>query len=65
MNMTILQVAELHLDLFGQQEPVLLLEVPIPQGPELHLAVFGQQDPLLLLDVSTGASAVLVYITRA
>ncbi len=37
---------ELHLVFSGQQEPVLLLNVSIPQAPKLHLDV-------LLLDVST------------
>jgi|688.fasta_scaffold954586_1 hypothetical protein len=48
-----LQVPELHLGLFGLQEPEMLLEVSTPKVPELHLDVFRQKEPLLLLDVST------------
>jgi hypothetical protein len=44
---------ELHLDLSGQQEPVLLLDMSTPQGTELHLCLSGQQEPVLLLLVST------------
>ena len=47
-----LQGPELHLDVSGQQEPVLLLNVSTLQRPELHLDVSGQQEPVLLLDVS-------------
>jgi hypothetical protein len=32
-----LQRPFLHLDLYRQQEQVLILEIPTPQGPELHL----------------------------
>jgi hypothetical protein len=31
----------LHLDVSGQQEPELLLDVSTPQGPELHTAQAG------------------------
>ncbi len=44
---------ELHLDLSGQQEPVLLLDRVYTTGTELHLDLFGQQETVLLLDVST------------
>ncbi len=44
---------ELHLDLSGQQGPVLLLDRVYTTGTELHLDLSGQQEPVLLLDVST------------
>ncbi len=58
LDVSALQWPEPHhtwtgLDLFGQQEHVLLLEISTPQGPELHLNVSGQQEPLLLLHIST------------
>jgi hypothetical protein len=39
------QGPHLHLDLPGQQEPVMTLDVSIPHGPELHLDVAAQQEP--------------------
>jgi hypothetical protein len=39
------QGPELHLDLSGQKEPVMTLDVSIPHGPELHLDVAAQQEP--------------------
>jgi hypothetical protein len=38
----------MHLDMSGQQEPVLLLDMFI-QEPELHLEVSRLQEPVLLL----------------
>jgi hypothetical protein len=36
-NAQIIRVYQLHLNLSGQHQPVLLLDVSSPQGPELHL----------------------------
>ena len=47
----------LHLDVSGQQEAVLHLDVLTLQGPELHRDESGQQEPVLLLDVSTQQGA--------
>ncbi len=47
------QGPELHLDVSGQQEPLLLLDVATQQGTELHLDLPRQQEPMLLLDVYT------------
>jgi hypothetical protein len=41
-----------HLHLYGQQEQVLLQEVPTPQRPELHMDVSTREGPELHLDVS-------------
>ncbi len=43
----------MQLDVSGQQEPELLLDVSTPQRPALHLDVSGQQESELHLDVST------------
>jgi hypothetical protein len=48
-----LQRPSLHLDLYGQQEQVLILEIPTPQGPELHLALSILQKSVLHNDVSS------------
>ncbi len=42
---------EQHLDLSGQQEPVLFLGVSTPKVPDLYLEVSWQQEPVLHLDV--------------
>jgi hypothetical protein len=41
------------MDVSALQRPVLLLEVPKPQGPELHLNGSALQRLVLLLKVST------------
>jgi hypothetical protein len=38
----------MHLDMSGQQEPVLLLDMLIKE-PELHLEVFRLQEHVMLL----------------
>jgi hypothetical protein len=53
LDMSTPQRPEMHLDVPGQQEPMLLLDMSTPQGPDLHLDGFGQQEPMLLLNVST------------
>jgi len=40
------------MDVSALQRPVLLLEVPKPQGPELHLNGTAVQRLVLLLEVS-------------
>jgi hypothetical protein len=49
------QRPELHLDLFGQQEPVLLQDVSTRKlkGRELHLDLSTLQRPVLHTDMST------------
>jgi hypothetical protein len=39
--------SELHLDVSGQQEPLLLSDVSTLKGPELHLDVTRLQEPVL------------------
>jgi hypothetical protein len=39
--------SRLHLDVYGQQDPLLLSDVSTLQGPELHLDVPRLQEPLL------------------
>ncbi len=48
-----LQGPKLHLDVSGQQEPLLFLDLSVLQGDELHLNVPRQQKPVMLLDFST------------
>jgi hypothetical protein len=53
------QGPELHLDLVGQQEPVLILDVSTLQGRVLHL------DYLYYCTIEACAAAGLVYSTEA
>ncbi len=51
------QGSELHLELCGQQEPVLLIDLSTPQEPELHLALSGQHKSL-----SWSATCIWMYL---
>jgi hypothetical protein len=42
------QGPEMHLDVPGQQEPMLLLDKSTLQGPELRMDVSGQKESVLL-----------------
>ncbi len=43
----------LHLDLYEEQEQVLILEMPTSQGPELHLDLSILQKSVLHNDISS------------